>query len=96
MLHDTRPDGKIEGPKIFRGQGPSINYVVSVGGKGGSPKDNLLHRPYLIKRRQEGEGQKLPILRRHSLWTAPQQKNVGPAKHRGTVGIHSKHLLVAT
>ena len=27
-------------------KGPSINYVVSVGGKGGSPKDDLLHRPY--------------------------------------------------
>ena len=38
MLHDTRPDGKIEGPKIFRGQGPSINYVVSVGGRVIAPK----------------------------------------------------------
>ena len=49
----------------FRPKGPSINYVVSVGkggggGRGGSPKDDLLHRPYLIKR---GGGQKLPILR---------------------------------
>ena len=38
MLHDTRPDGKIEGPKIFRGQGPSINYVVLVGGRGVAPR----------------------------------------------------------
>ena len=55
--------------------GSSINYVVSVGGEGGSPKDDLLHRPYLIKkttRSWEGGGsQKLPILRQHSLWTAP-------------------------
>ena len=43
MLHDTRPDGKIEGPKIFRGQGPSINYVVLVGGKGGSPKPKTIY-----------------------------------------------------
>ena len=32
-------------------KGPHINYVVSVeGGEGGSPKDDLLHRPYLIKK----------------------------------------------
>ena len=59
MLHDTRPDGKIEGPKIFRGQGPSMNYVFSVGGKGGSPKDDLLHRPYLIKKTTRGRGSKI-------------------------------------
>ena len=35
--------------------GPSINYVVSVGG-GGSPKDDLLHRPYLTKKTTRGEG----------------------------------------
>ena len=29
---------------------PSINYVVSVGGRGGSHKDDLLNRPYLIKK----------------------------------------------
>ena len=47
-----------------------------MGGKGGSPKDNLLHRPYLIKKTSRGEGgQKLPILRQHSLWTAPNLKN---------------------
>ena len=50
-------------------KGPSINYVVSVGGR---PKDDLLHRPYLIKKDDKGGGgQKLSILRRHSLWTAP-------------------------
>ena len=52
--------------------GSSINYVVSVGGEGGSPKDDLLHRPYLIKKTTRGGGgQKSPILGRHSLWTAP-------------------------
>ena len=30
-------------------KGPSINYVVSVGG-GGSPQNDLLHRPYFIKK----------------------------------------------
>ena len=50
--------------------GPFINYVILVGL--GSPKDDLLQRPYLIKKTTRGEGgQKLPILRRHSLWTAP-------------------------
>ena len=34
-------------------------------GEGGSPKDDLLHRPYIIKKTTRGE--KLPILRRHSL-----------------------------
>ena len=42
-------------------QGPSINYVVSGG------KLKIL----LSKKRQLGGGQKSPILRRHSLWTAP-------------------------
>ena len=52
--------------------GPSINYVISVGGRG-SPKDDLLHRPYFYKKDDKGGGgQKLPILRRHSLWTAPK------------------------
>ena len=40
-------------------KGPSINYVVSVGGGGGGrdcgPKDDLLHRPYFKKRQQGGE-----------------------------------------
>ena len=35
-----------------------------------SPKEDLLHRPYLIKKiTRGGGGQKSPILRRHSLWT---------------------------
>ena len=37
--------------------GPSINYVVLVG-EGGSPKDDLLHRHYLIKKTTRGEGVK--------------------------------------
>jgi hypothetical protein len=39
-----------------------------------SPKDDLLNRPYLIKKTTRGgggEGQIIPILRQHSLWTAP-------------------------
>ena len=44
-------------------------------GEGESPKDDLLHRPYLIKKTtRRGGGQKLPILRQHSLWTAPNLK----------------------
>ena len=35
---------------------PSINYVVSVGGRGVSPKDDLLSRPYLIKKTTRGVG----------------------------------------
>jgi hypothetical protein len=49
-------------------------------GRGGrvSPKDNLLHRLYLIKKttRGGGGGQKLPILRRLSLWKAPNHVNM--------------------
>ena len=41
---------------------------------GGSLKDDLLKRPYLIKRRQGVGVQKLPILRRHSLWTGPKNE----------------------
>ena len=37
--------------------GPSINYVVSVGL--GSPKDDLLQRPYLIKDDKGGRGSKI-------------------------------------
>ena len=44
----------------------SRNYVVSVR-EGVSPKNYSLHRPYFIKK------PKLPILRRHSLWTTPNQ-----------------------
>ena len=58
-------------------RGPSINYVVWVSREreGFSPKDDLLHQLYLylIEKRQQGEGpggQKLPVLRRHSLWMA--------------------------
>ena len=44
------------------------------GGEGGSPKDDLLNRPYLRKKtiREGGGGQKSPILKRHSLWAAPK------------------------
>ena len=58
------------------------NFVSTIGaihklsrlGRGrGLPKDDLLKRPYLIKKttrgRVEGTYQKLPLLRRHSLWT---------------------------
>ena len=40
---------------------PSINYVVSAGGrKGGKPKDNLVNRPYLIeKTTRVGRGSKI-------------------------------------
>ena len=36
--------------RFCRHKGPSIKYVVSVGGTGLAP-DDLLHRPYLIKKR---------------------------------------------
>ena len=41
--------------------------------EGGSPKDDLLHRRYLIKKttRGGGRGSKIAIFRRHSLLTAP-------------------------
>ena len=45
----------------FMLEGSFINYVVSVG-EGGSPKDDLLNRPYLIKKTtMGGGGQKSPI-----------------------------------
>ena len=59
--------------------GPSINYVVSVGGKvrGVTPKSN---RPYLIKKtRGRGYLVKIAIFRRHSLWTTPYK---GPLRTR--------------
>ena len=37
----------------FMLEGSFINYVVSVG-EGGSPKDDLLNRPYLIKKTTSG------------------------------------------
>ena len=50
--------------KSFLYKGRSINYVVLVGREGGSPKDDLLHRPYLIKKMTRGGGgQKVMILR---------------------------------
>ena len=36
------------------GKGPSINYVVSAGGEGGKPKDDLVNRPYLIEKTTRG------------------------------------------
>ena len=49
------------------------NIEKPIVGMGGSQKDDLLYRPHLIKKTTRGgrRGQKLPILRRHSLWTAP-------------------------
>ena len=35
-------------------KGLSIHYVVSVGGKGGSSNNDLLNRPYLIKKTRGG------------------------------------------
>ena len=39
--------------------------------EGGNLKDTFLQRPYLILKKDDkrGGGQKLPILRGHSLWT---------------------------
>ena len=39
--------------------GPSINYVVLVEWEGVSPKDDLLNRPYLIKKTTSGRGSKI-------------------------------------
>ena len=52
-------------------KGPSINYVES-GGRG--QKFQILLSKKTTKR--GGGGQKLPILRRHSLWTAPNHKTM--------------------
>ena len=49
-------------------KGPSINYVVSVGRGGGSNISILLSKK---GNKEWGGGQKSPILRQHSLWTAP-------------------------
>ena len=57
----------------LKGNG-AVHKLCHLGrGEGGSPKDNLVNRPYLIKKTtgRGGGGQKLPILKRHSLWTAP-------------------------
>ena len=37
---------------------PSINYVVSARGEGGTVKDNLLNRPHLLKKMAWKEGVK--------------------------------------
>ena len=53
----------------------AVHKLCSLGrGEGGSLKDDLLNRPYLIiKKPSWGRGgQKFPILRRHSLWPAPK------------------------
>ena len=50
--------------------GPFINYFVSVGGRGGGQKLPILLSKKTTKR-GGGGGQKLPLLRRHRLWTAP-------------------------
>ena len=39
---------------VYKLLGPSINYVVSAGGEGGKAKDDLLSRPYLIKKTTRG------------------------------------------
>ena len=53
---------------VFHIKGPSINYVVLVGG-GDSPTDNLLQIPYFIKKRVGERVKKSPILKRRSLGT---------------------------
>ena len=56
-------------------KGPSINYVVLVGGWGVAPKTIYYIDLNLMKKKTRGEGaQKSPILRRHSLWTAPKRE----------------------
>ena len=61
-------------------KGPSINYVVSVGGRA------LLR----IKDDKGGRGQKFPILRRHSLWTAPKLKQA----EQGKAGEGQKYVAI--
>ena len=53
--------------QITTAKGPSINYVVSRG-EGGQKFPILLSKKTT---KRGGGGQNLPILRRHSLWTAP-------------------------
>ena len=68
-LLQTRGRGVTKIVKICRcHNGPSINYVISVGrGRGYSFKDNLLHRLYLMKKTIGVKNYR--FLRRHSLWT---------------------------
>ena len=61
-------------------KGPSINYVVSVGGEGATQD----------KRRQGGRGQKFPILRRHRLLTAPKLKQA----EQGKAGEGQKNVAI--
>ena len=65
-------------------QGPSINYVVSVGG--GGQKLPILHSKMTTK--SGGGGQKSPILRRHTSWTAPYTVN-DYRHHRPKITYHS-------
>ena len=58
----THPKGKNSN------KGPSINYVISRGEGGGQKMPILLSKK--TTKRGVG-GQKLPILKRHSLWMAP-------------------------
>ena len=57
---------------LYYDKGPSMNYVVSIGGEGGRKLPILPNK----KTTKMGEGgQKSPILRQHSLWTVPNQNN---------------------
>ena len=66
-------------------KGPSINYVVSVLGGEGVQKLLILFSKKTTKR--GGGGQKSPILRRHSLWTAPN--NSWLKKTYVLAGVHN-------
>ena len=54
--HDDKTNGPLDTSKF------EIKCVKDMpqhrGGEGGSPKDDLLHRPYLIKKTSKGEGVK--------------------------------------
>ena len=68
LLHPPKSDDEMKrsGQLVI---GPSINYFIAVSIVGGIPQDDLLHGLYLRKKtRGGGGGQKLPILRQHSLW----------------------------
>ena len=59
--------------KVTQGLGQSINYVVSAGGGGRGVVPKKIY--YIIdltnEKAKRGRGSILPILRQHSLWTAP-------------------------
>ena len=59
-------------------RGPSINYVVSVGGGRVAPK--TIYCIDLTLKKGRGS-QKLPIMRRHSLWTVPSLPHAHLEKH---------------